>query len=99
MNALIYAKLNVFPRVFTHIVPVVPQVGDLAGVLLPSLRLGGITELPGVTQCQLRKRSRSLGSWLWLLQSTASVFTDSAILPGSAGLSAGSCSQWQLGKH
>lgn len=98
MNALIYVKLNVFQRVFTQIVSVVPQAGGLAGVLLPSLRLGGITELPGVRQCQLRKRARSLGSWLWLLQSTA-VFTASAILSGPAGLSAGPCSQWQLGKH
>lgn len=98
-NALIYVKLNVFQRVFTHSVSVVPQVGDLAGVLLPSLRLGGITELPGVTQRQLRKSARSLGSWLWLLQSTASVFTASAVLPGPVGLSAGPCSQRQLGKH
>lgn len=56
MNVLIYVKLNVFRRVFTHIVSVVPQVGGLAGVLLPGLRLGGINELPDATQSQLRQR-------------------------------------------
>lgn len=57
MNVLIYVKLNVFQRVFAHIVSVVPQVGGLDGILLPSLRLGGINELPDVTQSQVSKRS------------------------------------------
>lgn len=62
LNALIYVKFNVFQKVVTHVVSVVPQVGDLTGVLLPSLKLAGIIELPDVTQSKFRKKSPSLGS-------------------------------------
>lgn len=55
MNTFTYVKLNVFQRVFTHSVSLDPQVGGLAGVLLPSLRLRGISKLLDVTQSRLGK--------------------------------------------
>lgn len=96
MNTFTSVKFNVFRRVFTHFVSLDPQVGGLAGVLLPSLRLGGISKLLDVTQSRLGKRSGSLGSCLWALQNAAQT---PASFPCSAGLSASPCSQWQLGKH
>lgn len=45
MSSLMFFK----ECVHTHCKSVVPQVGGLAGVLLSSLRLGGISEWPDVT--------------------------------------------------
>lgn len=82
--------------VHTHCKSVVPQVGGLAGVLLSSLRLGGISE------CGLMSRSPDVERDLHLLApgngySRARQAPPSC--PRSAGLRAGLCSQWQLDKH